>query len=404
MDSLWGEPTSSDKLDALRDWLTYVSAPDWLWFAKRLSGNDTGATGSHQVGPYLPHELALTFAPELAAKTKNPRRSVAWDLASHEQRKGDVQLIYYNTRLIEPGGTRDEFRLTSFGGRSSAMQDVDNTGALVLMAFRLGTSDVSAWVAETAEEEEVIEATVGPVEPGLGVMRLIGGAGVPSFVVPLPADCRPAITTLPAAWSKGYPTGKELTAEAVTRRPGKGDSPDKRLVARYECEYGLFQVVETSLTMPRIATGFPSVDAFVALAQEVANRRKSRAGRSLELHLATVFDEEKVVYERNKTTEGKRKPDFLFPSQAAYRAGAQPLHMLGVKTTVKDRWRQVVTEAAKIADKHLFTLTEGVSEDQFKEMEEEKVQLVVPASNIDSFPKSVRPKLLTLDGFITLVR
>src|SRR5690349_14382719 len=117
MGTLWGEPSPSDKLDALRDWLTSVSGPEWLWFAKRLSANDTGATRSHQVGPYLPHELALTVAPELGEKRKNPRRAIDFDLVSHEQRKADVQLIYYNGRLIEPGGTRDEFRLTSFGGK-----------------------------------------------------------------------------------------------------------------------------------------------------------------------------------------------------------------------------------------------------------------------------------------------
>lgn len=401
MDTLWGNPYGGDKLDALRDWLEYVSGPEWLWFAKRLSANDTGATGGHQVGLYVPRELALQVAPELAETTLNPRRVLTFDLASHEQRR-DINLIYYNGRLIEPGKTRDEFRLTSFGGRSSAMQDLDNTGAIVVLAFRDGTSDVSAWLAETVEQEDVIETVIGPVEPGMQVLRLITAAGVPSLVVPTPADCRPDISSLPAPWSKGYPPGKELTAEAVARRPGMGETPDKRLIARYECEYGLFRVVESALTVPKIAAGFKSVDEFVTLAQEVANRRKSRAGRSLELHLATVFDEEKVVYERGKATEGKRKPDFLFPGQGAYLAG-QPTRMLGVKTTVKDRWRQVLDEAAKIPEKHLFTLSEGVSEDQFSQMEDAKLQLVVPEPNVTKFPPSVRPKLLTLSSFIRLV-
>ena len=178
---------------------------------------------------------------------------------------------------------------------------------------------------------------------------------------------------------------------------------DRRLVQRYRCEYGLFRVVETALIMPRIAAGFAGVDDFLSVAQTTANRRKSRAGRSLELHLAHVFDEERVRYDANRATEGNRKPDFLFPGVEAYRSGRRTL-MLGVKTTAKDRWRQVLDEAARIPEKHLFTLSEGVSPSQFQQMVEAKVQLVVPAANVPKFAREMRPRLLTLSSFISLVR
>jgi hypothetical protein len=45
-----------------------------------------------------------------------------------------------------------------------------------------------------------------------------------------------------------------------------------------------------------------------------------------------------------------------------------------------------------------------VSENQYREMVEAKVQLVVPAKLIDSFPKAVRPHLQTLESFIGDVR
>jgi hypothetical protein len=400
VDSLWGE--RGDQTLALREWLDQVSGTGWVWFGKRLSANDTGATGGHQVGLYVPRELALIVAPELAEQTLNPRRQLQFDLVSHDQ-AGRINLIYYNNRTVTPTGTRNEFRLTGFGGRSSAVQDPASTGAIVIMAFRPDTSEVSAWLADTVFEEDVIEAVIGPIEPATVVLRLVAGTGLPTIVVTTPADCKPGIETLPPAWSKAYPPGRDLTAEAVSRRPGTGAVPDKRLVDRYECEYGLFQVVETALTLPLIAKGFGTVDAFLSVAQTIANRRKSRAGRSLELHLAAVFDEEAVSYERNQTTEGKRKPDFLFPSGAAYKAG-DPTLMLGVKTTVKDRWRQVLDEAARIPEKHLFTLTEGLSEDQFAQMEDARLRLVVPESNVVKFPPTVRPKLLTLTGFIGLVK
>ena len=78
--------------------------------------------------------------------------------------------------------------------------------------------------------------------------------------------------------------------------------------------------------------------------------------------------------------------------------------MLAVKTTCKDRWRQILNEADRIPNKHLLTLQEGVSENQFNEMKVAGVQLVIPAPLISSYPPSVRPHLQTLESFIGDVR
>ena len=78
--------------------------------------------------------------------------------------------------------------------------------------------------------------------------------------------------------------------------------------------------------------------------------------------------------------------------------------MLALKTTCKDRWRQILNEAARIGKKHLLTLQEGVSIEQHKEMEEEGVILVVPKKLMTFFPDEVRQKLLTLESFIAEVR
>ncbi|MDR8470211.1 restriction endonuclease, partial [Acinetobacter baumannii] len=90
----------------------------------------------------------------------------------------------------------------------------------------------------------------------------------------------------------------------------------------------------------------------------------------LELHLESLFKEHGVMsFETQAITEGKKKPDFIFPSGAAYRDPyypAEQLRMLGVKTTCKDRWRQVLNEADRIDTVHLFTLQQGVSVAQFR--------------------------------------
>ena len=78
--------------------------------------------------------------------------------------------------------------------------------------------------------------------------------------------------------------------------------------------------------------------------------------------------------------------------------------MLATKTTYRDRWRQVISEADRIPMKHLLTLQEGVSEAQFREMVGANVQLVVPEPLMAKFPRSVQPHLQTLESFFADVR
>jgi hypothetical protein len=391
-----------ERTEQLRNWLANIGDDEWFWFAKRLSANDTGLTGGHQVGFYIPGDFALTVAPELAEQDLNPRRQLCFTLVSHDQRS-EPNLIYYNSRLIRrQANGRNEFRVTGFGGRRSALQDPDSTGSILVTAWDRSNS-VEAWLASGLEEEEAIEGVLGPVEPSTNVTRTISAEGKAIIVIAALEECAPDIEELPEAWASVFPSGRDLTAEAIRRRPATNRDVDHRLVDRYRCEFGLFRVVEAAHTLPLVAAGFKSVEEFLGVAQTVANRRKARAGRSLELHLRHVFDEERVVYETGASTEDNRRPDFLFPSMLAYQSG-RPTLMLGVKTSVKDRWRQVLDEAAKISEKHLFTLSEGVSPNQFKQMQGSGIRLVVPADSVRKFPVSIRPKLLTLASFIDLVR
>ena len=141
-------------------------------------------------------------------------------------------------------------------------------------------------------------------------------------------------------------------------------------------------------------------------AQSVQNRRKSRVGSAFEHHIEEVFLRQGIRYDRTKITENKSKPDFIFPGIAEYREATFPigrLSMLGVKSTCKDRWRQVLAEADRIDEKHLLTLEPGISTNQTDEMRVKKLTLVVPASMHASYSPAQRPWLLTFGDFIGLV-
>ncbi|MFN2925236.1 type II restriction endonuclease, partial [Escherichia coli] len=87
------------------------------------------------------------------------------------------------------------------------------------------------------------------------------------------------------------------------------------LLDRRRVEYDIFLLVEELHVLDIIRKGFGSVDEFIALANSVSNRRKSRAGKSLELHLEHLFIEHGLRHFATQAiTEGNKKPDFLFPS------------------------------------------------------------------------------------------
>jgi hypothetical protein len=387
----------------LAQWLPFALSPPRRAIYKRLSANDTGATGGHQVGLYVPNRVAFAVHPALDSTERNPRRPIELRLISHGQ-TSTPNLIYYNNRRRDPKGTRNECHLTGFGGRVSGFQDPENTGALVVISFDQGGRSAEAWLAVSPKEEDTIEDVLGPVEPG--VVGFIGADVAGNLVFfeqrPEPDPCRPAAGDLPAAWKDRFPTAAELAAESARRVPGSGDI-DARFTRRHECEYSLFKVVEEDHLLPAIGPGFAFVADFLVLAQSTLQRRKARAGRSLELQLALIFDEEQIEYVAQPETEPGHRPDFVFPSLERYRVasvGDPSLAMLAVKSTLRDRWRQVLREADKIPRKHLLTLDQGVSEAQFQDIARSGIQLVVPEGRIRSFPRGVRRHVQSLATFV----
>jgi hypothetical protein len=156
-----------------------------------------------------------------------------------------------------------------------------------------------------------------------------------------------------------------------------------------------------------ITKGFQTVEQFIEVANMVLNRRKSRAGKSLEHHLAAMFDGNALVYQSQPKTEKNKRPDFIFPGETAYHDMDYPsdkLIFLGAKTTCKDRWRQIINEANRINNKHLFTLQQGISTQQLEEMEAERITLVVPAPYISAYPQEKRGGIWTLQKFIAYAK
>lgn len=189
------------------------------------------------------------------------------------------------------------------------------------------------------------------------------------------------------------------------------DDPDAALIAWLDHEEALFRRLERRVVAERLEQGFVTtegtdVDGFISFSLGVQNRRKSRMGHSLENHIAAVLDAHSVSYVRGAVTEHNHKPDFLFPSLEAYQAASEgdpALTMLGAKSTCKDRWRQVLAEAAKIPRKHLLTLEPGITEPQTAQMEASALQLVVPQPIQATYTTAQQGWLWSVSDFIDSV-
>lgn len=217
------------------------------------------------------------------------------------------------------------------------------------------------------------------------------------------------IDTIVRLFGLQFPTTKIFSTFARETLPDvlPTEDPDKTLLAWLNREELLFRTLERHLVQERLQKGFENVDDFVMFSLSVHNRRKSRVGFALENHLAYLFDANGINYSRGAATENNAKPDFIFPSITSYRNpdfSSEQLTMLGAKSTCKDRWRQVLSEAQRINRKHLLTLEPGISRNQTDEMRGHNLQLVLPKEIHSTYMPDQQDWLLSLAEFIDLVR
>ena len=384
-----------------KSWIGEISNDKWMVYIKRLSANDTGATKSHQVGIYFPKPVLAAIFPTINRLDEgNPEVLFKAAVDSDAVPEQELLAVYYNQK------TRNEKRITRWkkGVSYTPLQDVEKTGSIAIFAFNNeGSGDseyMRAWVCRNVDEEDYLEDRIGMVDPQSTYFE----RGDIIFEG-IPPSGELKVEKYPPEWNDDFPSGAEIIHYLFEKRFHSDLSVDERILKRRSHEFNLFKLVEHYHALPLIRNGFEDVENFIKLANSITNRRKSRSGRSLELHLENIFKEEGLTrFGVQCKTEGNKKPDFLFPDCASYHESVFPvekLRMLAVKTTVKDRWRQILNEASRLDSRYLFTLQQGVSENQFHEMTVENVKLVVPKPLHSSFPKTVRSSLCSLQEFIT---
>lgn len=367
-------------------------------FCRFITANDTGKNGSHQAGFYIPKcAAALLFdTPGVKGENKDKLVRVKWQ----DDFTTDSRFIYYGQ------GTRNEYRITRFG-KGFPFFEEDNVGDLLIIAkqsedyyygFVLQTDqDIDNFFAffnlspeMTNQLIDISQSRTPEKHMERSIQELV------SSYIDFPETKQMARLARDI-----YNTAHKITDEKICK------NPDFQLLRWIDTEYSLFRNFEEKIYAPIYNTPFQNCQELVKFSNIILNRRKSRAGKSLEHHLATIFTAAKLEYEEQAVTEDNKRPDFLFPGGVAYHNllfPADKLVFLGAKTTCKDRWRQVLNEADRIETKYLFTLQQGISKNQLREMQHEHVKLVVPAPYLSSFDKEFQQEIETLSSFIEIVK
>lgn len=365
-------------------------------FCKFLSANDTGATGGHQSGILV----------SKAAKDLLFPGTILDGIL-----KRDVKIKWQNDFVTESSFTyyssKNELRITRFG-RGFPLLKPEKTGALFIFTQQ-SEEDYSAYIIETEDDIEEFLDTFGISSTETNCIFESGGIQknqkeideIDKYISTLDVDF-PETGEMSSA-------AQRISNEVYDHIEYLCTNPDKKIIEWTNMEYTLFRAIEQSRYGQTVKDGFQKVEDFVKMANSVLNRRKSRAGKSLEHHLEAIFDANQILYTAQAITEGNKKPDFIFPSQEAYHDLTFPTEniiSLAAKTTCKDRWRQVLNEANRVRDKDKFlcTLQQGISPAQMDEMQDEQVILVVPKPYITCYPKDRQDRIWTVSRFVSYVK
>lgn len=323
----------------------------------------------------------------------------------------DAPLTWYDAREKHP--TRTEYRLyygTNEPMSLSSANDLVVIGrtkdeeTLVLIAPEDSTSEKQLlWlfnVVSLSNRFQTKDLLVNDLE--LSYSKLIILNALEIETVKQKEDLLPEMIHL---FKGKFPSTAKFSAYARSKAKeiNPVTNPDLALITWLETEEQLFKTMENYFVSTKLDEGFKDVEEFISYSLSVQNRRKSRAGHAFEHHLAAILDTNDLPFSKGQKTERNNKPDFLFPGIDQYNDPgfeSGKLTMLGVKTTVKDRWRQVLSEADRIPLKHLITLEPAISLNQTNEMISQNIQLVIPVPLMDSFSEQQLKNIISLKEFI----
>lgn len=330
-----------------------------------------------------------------------------YDTRYYQAHRSPEFRLYYRSNVVTERMREGDFFLIALARDNSLLVIVTPPGSDAERQLRVIFGSLSATANNKLRKIPVDESSL--IAP---IRLMLAELGIEFYAKSDSDD--DLLNQMLSEFGAGFPKTKifsDFSRRFLKDRYSAVEQPDDALLAWMDYEERLFRILERHIVSERLKTGFGNsghdVDEFIQFSLSVQNRRKSRVGHAFENHITEILIQNKVKFEKGVYTEGKQKPDFLFPGRTAYldpHFNQNKLFMLAAKTTCKERWRQVLAEAEKIRIKHLITLEPSISEDQTKQMRAHMVQLVVPKPIQETFTVQQKANLVSLLEFINNIK
>jgi hypothetical protein len=396
---------------------------------KRLSSHEVDETVSHG------HEFqGITDLRALLGPVKHRFEAEVVILQDTEptQQRFNTELTWYNSRVNQPNRT-PEWRLY-YPHDAIFMRHASPDDLIIITKTHAGNLQVFIARKNSAWERKLMWLFQKNPSPGVtkftvptaavpvdfsaeSILEEIVGPKQAEVLLQKQVDPEAAVLAeILASCAEKLPSSKQMSRIAREKFPGGADirdlvltDPDRVLTEWVSWEYRIFRTFEKLYTK-RAVEKFKDSEDVTELGkffQSFQQRRFSRAGSSFENHVETILMLHGVGFTRHAKTENKKEPDFVFPGAPSYHDPKFPdadLRMLGCKTSCKDRWRQVLSEAKRISLKHLITLEPGISKDQTDEMHQDNLQLVLPKSLHSSYDDDQKKQIISFEVFLNEVK
>lgn len=151
-----------------------------------------------------------------------------------------------------------------------------------------------------------------------------------------------------------------------------------------------------------VERGGVSLSKIMRFSLSILQSRKSRRGQSLQYHFARLLEARDIPFTPQCGTERGETPDFVIPGKQHYSNAAFPpdlLRMVACKTTVRERWGQVLKEAERIPEKYLLTVDREMTPDVIEKMHASCLLVFVPRQvRVKAY--SANPKVETVTSLV----
>jgi hypothetical protein len=208
---------------------------------------------------------------------------------------------------------------------------------------------------------------------------------------------------LKRSFQRGIPTGRKIASKAVAEAIA-GHEHDAAWIKQnfsilveqvqldayekyleFEKQVGAAALAEAFL--PQLGEEATAIDAIRIIGANfygldkfflgLTQGRRVRAGKAFELLIHEVFVLLQYPFTSQAVINGQ--PDFILPSVEHYYRNPMDAIIFTVKRTLRERWRQIVTEGTRGLGFFLATIDEGIAQRDLNDMLASRIYLVVPS-------------------------